>query len=295
MLDLAKANDKMTLVNLDFGPDSFTTLALWVIILGGIGQNLSSYTSDQAVVQRYLTTKDTKAAAKSIWANGIMAALGALLFFFIGTGLYAFYHTNPAQLDPTIQNDQVFPLFIGTELPAGLAGLIVAGIFAAAQSTVSTSMNSTATTIVTDFLRPFNRCSSEPGYLKVARGLTLVMGVLGTLAGLLFISPEIRSLMSEYFKVIGMFMGALGGLFLLGIATTKANATGAFVGLFAGVGLMIWIWQSTDTNGFLYSTIGLLACLIVGYAVSVFLPGPQQNLENLTLHTQSKERGQAAL
>ena len=295
MLDLAKANDKMTLVNLDFGSDSFTTLALWVIILGGLGQNLSSYTSDQAVVQRYLTTKDTKAAAKSIWANGIMAALGALLFFFIGTGLYAFYHTNPAQLDPTIQNDQVFPLFIGTELPAGLAGLIVAGIFAAAQSTVSTSMNSTATTIVTDFLRPFNRCNSEAGYLKAARGLTLVMGVLGTLAGLLFISPEIRSLMSEYFKVIGMFMGALGGLFLLGIVTTKANATGAFVGLFAGVGLMIWIWQSTDTNGFLYSTIGLLACLIVGYAVSVFLPGPQQNLENLTLHTQSKERGQAAL
>ena len=295
MLDLAKANDKMILVNLDFGPDSFTTLALWVIILGGLGQNLSSYTSDQAVVQRYLTTKDTKAAAKSIWANGIMAALGALLFFFIGTGLYAFYHTNPAQLDPTIQNDQVFPLFIGTELPVGLAGLIVAGIFAAAQSTVSTSMNSTATTIVTDFLRPFNRCSSEAGYLKAARGLTLVMGVLGTLAGLLFISPEIRSLMSEYFKVIGMFMGALGGLFLLGITTTRASAVGAFIGLFAGVGVMIWIWKATETNGFLFSTIGLLTCLIVGYAVSVLLPGPQKNLENLTLHTQSKDRRQAAL
>ena len=286
---------KLATANFDWGPDSFTREVFWVILLGGIFQQIATYGSDQAVVQRYLTTKDTKAAAKSIWANGIMAALGSLLFFFIGTGLYAFYHTNPAQLDPTIQNDQVFPLFIGTELPVGLAGLIVAGIFAAAQSTVSTSMNSTATTIVTDFLRPFNRCSSEAGYLKAARGLTLVMGVLGTLAGLLFISPEIRSLMSEYFKVIGMFMGALGGLFLLGIATTKANATGAFVGLFAGVGLMVWIWQSTDTNGFLYSTIGLLTCLIVGYAVSVFLPGPQKNLENLTLHTQSKERGQAAL
>ena len=111
-------------------------------------------------------------------------------------------------------------MFIAAELPVGIAGLIVAGIFAAAQSTVSTSMNSTATTLVTDFLRPFNRCDSEAGYLKAAKGLTLVMGVLGTLAGLIFISPEIRSLMSEYFKVIGMFMGALGGLFLLGIITT---------------------------------------------------------------------------
>ena len=115
------------------------------------------------------------------------------------------------------------------------------------------------------------------------------MGVLGTLAGLLFISPEIRSLMSEYFKVIGMFMGALGGLFLLGITTTRANAMGAFIGLFAGVGVMIWIWQATETNGFLYSSIGLLTCLIIGYAVSVFLPAQQKNLENLTLHTQSKK------
>ena len=158
-----------------------------------------------------------------------MAALGALIFFFIGTGLYAFYHSNP-QLNPTIQNDQIFPMFIATELPVGIAGLIVAGIFAAAQSTVSTSMNSTATTLVTDFLRPFNRCDSEAGYLKAAKGLTLVMGVLGTLAGLIFINPEIRSLMSEYFKVIGMFMGALGGLFLLGIITTWAYARGAFLG-----------------------------------------------------------------
>ena len=101
----AKANDKMKLMSLDFGPDSFTTLALWVIILGGLGQNLSSYTSDQAVVQRYLTTKDTQAAARSIWTNGIMAAIGALLFFLIGTGLYAFYHGHPNQIDPTIQND----------------------------------------------------------------------------------------------------------------------------------------------------------------------------------------------
>ena len=288
VLDLAKANDKMTLVNLDFSPDSFTVLALWVVILGGIGQNLSSYTSDQAVVQRYMTTKTTAAAACSIWANGIMAAFGSLLFFFIGTGLYAFYHSNPAQLNPTIQNDQVFPMFIATELPVGIAGLIVAGIFAAAQSTVSTSMNSTATTLVTDFLRPFNRCDSEAGYLKAAKLVTFTMGVLGTMAGLLFISPEIRSLMSEYFKVIGMFMGALGGLFLLGILTTRAHARGAFIGLLGAVVVMIWIWQATETNGYLYALIGITSCLLIGYAASVLLPSEKTDLENLTLHTLTK-------
>jgi solute:Na+ symporter, SSS family len=285
VLDLANANGKMTLVNLDFSPDSFTTLALWVIILGGIGQNLSSYTSDQAVVQRYMTTKTIGDAARSIWANGIMAVFGSLLFFFIGTGLYAFYHFNPAQLNPTIQNDQVFPMFIATELPVGIAGLIVAGIFAAAQSTVSTSMNSTATTLVTDFLRPFNRCDSEAGYLKAAKVLTFMMGVLGTLAGLVFISPEIRSLMSEYFKVIGMFMGALGGLFLLGILTTRAHARGAFIGLLGGVAVMIWVWRATETSGYIYAFIGISSCLLIGYAASVLLPAEKHDLENLTLHT----------
>jgi solute:Na+ symporter, SSS family len=285
VLDLANANDKMTLVNLDFSPDSFTVLALWVVILGGIGQNLSSYTSDQAVVQRYMTTKSTAAAARAIWANGIMAVLGSLLFFFIGTGLYAFYHSNPMQLNPTIQNDQVFPMFIATELPVGIAGLIVAGIFAAAQSTVSTSMNSTATTLVTDFLRPFNRCDSEAGYLKAAKVLTFTMGVLGTLAGLVFINPEIRSLMSEYFKVIGMFMGALGGLFLLGILTTRAHARGAFIGLLGGVAVMIWIWRATETSGYIYAFIGISSCLLIGYAASVLLPSEKHDLENLTLHT----------
>ena len=285
LFQLAGANDKMVLVNLDFGPESFTTLALWVIILGGLGQNLSSYTADQAVVQRYLTTKDTQAASRSIWANGVMAVFGAFLFFLIGTGLYAFYHANPARLDPTIQNDQVFPMFIAMEVPTGLAGLIVAGIFAAAQSTVSTSMNSTATAVVTDFLRPFNRCTSEADYLRAAKIITLIMGVLGTFTGLLFISPEIRSLMSEYFKVIGMFMGALGGLFLLGIITTRANARGAFIGLLGGVGVMVWVWSATETNGFLYASIGVTSCLVIGYCASLFLPEPQKDLENLTLHT----------
>ena len=111
------------------------------------------------------------------------------------------------------------------------------------------------------------------------------MGVLGTLAGLFFISPEIRSLMSEYFKVIGMLTGALGGLFLLGIITTRAHSHGAFLGLLGGVGVMIWVWRSTDTNGFLYSFIGVSSCLLLGYIASVFLPAPDNDLENLTLHT----------
>ena len=281
-------NDKFTMVNADFSLDSITTLSIWVIVIGGIGQNLSSYTADQAVVQRYMVTKDLSEARKSIWANAIIAVPGALLFFCIGTGLYVFYQLHPEKLDPSIQIDQIFPTFIATELPIGVAGLIVAGIFAAAQSTVSTSMNSIATTLVTDFIRPFNLVKTDKGYLSAARWLTFIMGALGTLAGLIFIDPEIRSLMEAYFKVIGMFMGALGGLFVLGALTKKANSFGAMVGILAGVATMISAWQLGWANGYLYATIGIVSCLVVGYIASLLTQTAkttEKDLTGLTLYT----------
>ena len=223
-------------------------VAIWFIIIGGLAQNLSSYTADQAVVQRYMTTETESLAARSIWTNAVLAIPTTILFFAIGTALYAFYQSQPHRLDPNITSDQVFPLFISRELPVGVAGLIVAGIFAAAQSTVSTSMNSMATTVVTDFLRPINVCRDEAGYLRLAQVLTLLFGVAGTLVGLYFIDPNIRSRFDEFIKVVGLFMGVLGGLFVLGAFTKRANSTGALVGAFVGAGVMFWLWEVHRRN-----------------------------------------------
>ncbi|MFT5851979.1 MAG: SSS family solute:Na+ symporter [Colwellia sp.] len=287
-ISIGLSDDKFTMVNADFSLNSITTLSIWVIVLGGIGQNLASYTADQSIVQRYMVTSDPKAAAKSIWANVAMAVPGTLLFFCIGTGLYAFYQMHPEKLDPTIQIDQIFPMFIATELPIGLAGLIVAGIFAAAQSTVSTSMNSTATTLITDFIKPFNLIKTEKGYLNAARWLTFIMGTLGTLAGLIFINPEIYSLMAAYFKVIGMFMGVLGGLFVLGALTKRANSTGAMIGIFSSYITTIAAWQLGWANGYLYATIGIISCLVFGYIGSLLTQTTkttEKDLTGLTLYT----------
>lgn len=284
-IDIGLSADKFKLVDADFSLNSITTLSLWVIVVGGIGQNLTSYTADQAIVQRYMVTSDIKAAKKSIWANALIAGPASLLFFAIGTGLYAFYYTHPEKLDPLMKIDQIFPAFIATELPVGLAGLIVAGIFAAAQSTVSTSMNSISSTLVTDFIRPFDLIKTEKGYMSAARWITFIMGALGTTAGLIFIDPEIRSLMEAYFKVIGMFMGALGGLFVLGVLTKKAHATGAMVGILSGVVIMVWAWESGWANGYLYATIGICSSFIIGYVVSMLVPGTNKNIEGLTLYT----------
>lgn len=273
--------DKFRIANFHWDVTN-TQLALWVVVIGAIGQNISSYTADQAVVQRYMTTPDQKLAAQSIWTNAVMTIPATLLFFGIGTALFAFYRSHPDRLDPTITTDQIFPLFIATEMPIGIAGLIVAGIFSAAQSTVSTSMNSTATTIVTDFMRPFDACRTERGYLIAARVITLVMGIFGTLFGLIFVNPEIKSLFDAFIKVIGLFMGVLGGLFVLGVLTRRANAFGALVGAIVGAAVMFCLWQFTNVNGYLYTASGITTCVGVGYGASLFY-GSTKDLTGLTL------------
>ncbi len=276
--------DKFAIANFHWDVSS-TQIALWVIVVGAIAQNLSSYTADQAVVQRYMTTADQKLAARSIWTNAVLTIPATLLFFGIGTALFAFYRSHPDKLDATITTDQIFPLFIATEMPIGIAGLIVAGVFAAAQSTVSTSMNSTATTIITDFMRPFHACKSETGYLNAARFSTFLIGVLGTLLGLVFVNPEIKSLFDAFIKVIGLFMGVLGGLFVLGALTRRANATGAMIGAVVGAGFMFYLWRFTDMNGYLYTASGITTCLAVGYVSSLALPRPAHDLTGLTIYT----------
>ncbi|MEP0343461.1 sodium:solute symporter, partial [Rhodopirellula bahusiensis] len=279
--------EKLRIANLHLSP-THAQIALWVIVVGAIGQNLSSYTADQAVVQRYMTTASQSLAARSIWTNAFLTIPATLLFFGIGTALHGFYHSHPERLSPSITTDQVFPLFIAREMPIGLAGLIVAGVFAAAQSTVSTSMNSTATALVTDFFRPLSLCRNERGYLFAARTLTFLIGVLGTLFGLVFVDPGIKSLFDTFIVVIGLFMGVLGGLFLLGGLTTRANSSGAMVGAAFGAATMFGLWRYTAVNGYLYTTCGIVSCVCSGYLASLISSRPSDSLAGLTIHTLNK-------
>lgn len=280
----AASGGKFHCVNLHLDPTS-ASVALWVVVLGAIGQNVSSYTSDQAVVQRYMTTPDGRRAARAIWTNGILAVGASVLFFAVGSGLWTFYRSHPERLDPTFMTDQIFPLFISRELPPGIAGLIVAGIFAAAQSTVSTSMNSTATAVVVDFLRPLRVASSEGGYLRWARVLTLLLGVVGTLLGLLFVDPDIKSLFDQFIRVIGLFMGVLGGLFMLGILTRRAHGRGALIGAVGGAAVVGVTPLVSNVHGFLYAAIGVSACFAIGYVASSPRSESPRDLDGLTIYT----------
>ena len=244
-----------------------------------------SYGSDQSVVQRYMTTPSRRKAASAIWTNASMCIPASMIFFAVGTALFVFYKSHPARLEPTFKTDAVFALFISREMPWGIAGLVVAGIFAAAQSTLSTSLNSLSTAIVTDFARPFDLCKSEKGYLNLARWVTVLLGVSGTVIAIMFELGDIKSLFDEFMSILGMFGGALSGLFMLGMFTTRGSAAGGLIGAIAATAFVWYVKYFTPTNFFIYAAIGNVTCFAVGYLMSMLLPSKPADLQGLTIYT----------
>ncbi len=263
----------------------YTTTAVWVVLIGNLFNNLVPYTSDQAVIQRYLTTKDEKSAARAIWTNALMIPFSTLVLFLVGTGLWAFYRQRPELLSPSLPADSIFPLFISQELPTGLAGLVIAGVFAASMSTLDSSLNSVSTAMVTDFYSRFRRAASDAARLRLARILTAILGVAATGISITLATFNIGSLWDTFQGMMGLFGGSMAGLFALGILTTRANGTGAMVGAISAVFILAWVQTYTPTHFFLYGMVGVLSCFVIGWTSSLFFGRPHRNLTGLTVFT----------
>ncbi len=151
MHDAANDGKFLTADNWKFGT---AAAAIPIIFLGSIFNNLHQYTASQDVVQRYQTTSSNKETNKSLWTNGILALITIPIFYGMGTVLYSFY-THAESLPEGFNTSAIVPYFIVTSLPAGIAGLMIAAIFAACQSTISSSLNSISACVITDFKQRF--------------------------------------------------------------------------------------------------------------------------------------------
>lgn len=267
-----------------------TTTAVWVVLVGNLAAQLIPYTTDQAVVQKYLTTKDERQAANGIWTNAWLTIPTALIFFGAGTALFAFYKTHPALLHPGVQTDATFAWFIAEQLPSGVSGLVVAGVFAAAMSTLSSSMNSIATAIVTDFYARFTPQATDDRKMRLARRLTLLLGVVGTLVALLMATFEIKSLWDLFLQVLGLFGGGLAGVFALGIFTRRAHGKGVLVGVVASAAVLFFVQRYTRIHFFLYAAIGFATCCLIGYVASRLWRASATPLDGLTIYTAAARR-----
>ena len=266
-IDIAVANDKFRLFNWSFDWRSAT---FWVVILGGIANNLISYTSDQTVIQRYMTTKNEKSAAKGILLNGVMSAFVSVVFYAIGTGLYTFFKTNPSELDITMQKaDAIFPYFMMSQMPVGLAGLLIAAIFAATMSTISSNINSVSTAFSVDFYQRFCPQVKDSSLLRVARVTCIVSGVIGVAIALLMVTWNILSLFDYFNMILGLLTSGLGGLFMMGVFFPRIRGGAALTGFLTGVLVVLAISLYTNIHFLLYGAIGIVVSVMVGWLVSV--------------------------
>lgn len=281
MWQVIQGEDKLNIINTTF---SFSQPTLWVVLLGGIAINVISYGADQTVVQRYLTTKDETSAKKSMRLGAWMALPSSIIFFSIGTLLYLYYQENPSLVNFQLASqDAIFPWYIVSELPPGLVGVLIAAIFAAAMSSLSSSLNSVSTALITDFYRRLAP-KKEKTLLFVAQMLTLVVGVIGTGLALVMATWGIASLWDQFNMILGLFTGGLGGVFVLGIFTKKANAGGAIMGLLVSALTQYYVSYFTNIHLLMYAFTGLVSCVAFGYLFSLLFGRSKKEIDGLTAY-----------
>ena len=253
----------------------FTTSTFWMILVYGLFINLQNFGIDQSYVQRYLTAKNEEEAKKATWLGSLLYVPVSFVFFFIGTALFAYYESFPNLLPEGIVGDKVFPYFIVNQLPIGMTGLLIASIFAAGMSTVSTSINSSATVILSDhFSKYIHPNPSEKLSLRVLRISSLVMGLLSILVGLAF--NGVSNTLEGWWALSSIFSGGILGLFILGLVSKAKNPQAIFAVFF---GVLVICWMSLSTilirNGLpqmLSNPLHTNMTIVIG-TVTIFLVG----------------------
>jgi len=274
----AYADSKLQIVDFRF---SFTEVVTWSLFLGSFALTFVPYTTDQAVVQRYMTTSSEKEARKSIWLNGIIAIPAGILIFSMGTFLYVYFKEHPEFLTVGMQNDSIFPLFITNHLPPGVAGLVIAGIFSASMSSLDSSMHSVSTVVTIDYYKRFSKSYSDQNGLKIAKFVIIIVGTLGTLIACLMAAFPVKSLFFFFQEVIGLFGSAIAGIFILGIFIKKSNWKGTLIGAALSIVTLALVKYNTPINFYIYPLIAIPICVISGWIFSLIFPVEQKNIDGL--------------
>ncbi len=280
MFKIATEYDKFSLGS--FGLD-LSKSTFWVVLVYGIFINLQNFGIDQNYVQRYIASRSDEEAKKAAFSGGMLYIPVSLLFFFIGTALFAFYQSGAAQLPVELEvaskSDGIFPYFIVKELPVGITGLLISSIFAAGMSTISTSYNSSATIILTDYYQRFiKKTASDKQAMKVLYTSSLIISACGILIAIVMIN--VKSVLDTWWQLASVFSGGMLGLFLLGITTKQKNTIGAILGVITGLAVIFWLTVSKFTVGqgafanrfhtYLTIVFGTSVIFLVGFLFTLF-------------------------
>lgn len=248
----------------DFSMSLAKSYTFWAGIIGGAFLNTATHGTDQYMVQRYLCGKNARQAAAALLTSGVIVFAQFVMFLFIGVMLFVFYRQSPT-LPEGISPDRVFSHFIVNELPAGVVGLVIAAMLAAA---MSSSLNALASTSLADFYKPLIApARSEDHYMKVSHYLTAFWGVVQIVAALFVIGKD-KSIIDTVLGIASFTSGPILGLFFMSTLTKRVRQNGALAGVTFGVAFMICIWAATTLSWQWYALAGSAATFLAGYVTS---------------------------
>ena len=270
IMEMGYANDKLPLLDLSF---SFSELNGLAVVICYFVVAFNQYGTSQVTVQRLLSVGTFSRMVKALILDHVLEIILVGLLYFVGLGLFAYFSLFPERLADGIVGDRILPFYIVHALPVGLSGLIIAAIFAAAMSTVDSGIHSMSTLILVDFVEPLRKTTLEARQsLDLARGLTIALGLVATLTGLLVSQTEgiLRAI-----NIVGGYLGApVTALFLLGVLTRRARFWGWIIGTgLVTIPLEFYIQNYTDTHWVFFGPIAIVTCLAVSYPTSLILAG----------------------
>ncbi|MCL1635106.1 sodium/solute symporter [Luteimonas sp. SX5] len=280
---LAAANADHKFKLLDFSFD-LTQATVWGFIFLVLFDVVLTFPKDQVLMQRVLSTKSDKEAGRSVWAFAAIMIPGGFFFYMIGTALYVYYQSHPERMNPTLPIDATFPLFIAAELPAGITGLIIAGIFAAAMSTLSSIINSVSTLASVDFYEKLAKNPTPKKSVLFAELIGIAVGLVGIGIALLLSRFDIHSLFDVSIELAGLLGGGFAGAYTLGMFTRRANSPGVAIGIGSSICLTMLAWSFDLVHPYFYLAISILLCIVIGYLASLMFPAPKRSLAGLTIY-----------
>ncbi|MGN6269901.1 MAG: sodium:solute symporter family transporter [Sphingomonas sp.] len=277
---VAAAFDKTRMLNFSF---DITQPTIWAFAILALFDVVLTFPKDQVLMQRVLATPSEKAAQRSVWLFAAVLLPSAFMFYMIGTALFAYYRAHPGQLNPLLPIDAVFPQFIGTELPHGVVGLIIAGLIAAAMGTLSGIINSVATLLSVDFYDRFVPGRSQRQIVRFAEIASVGVGLVGIAIAIVLSRLDIHSLLDLTIELFGLFGGACAGAYTLGLFTRRANWQGVAIGIVAASIITLVVWIFGLVHPYLYLALAIASSIAIGYLASLLFPPPAHSLKGLTI------------
>jgi SSS family transporter len=260
----ARAAGKLHVIS--WSHDLSMPFTFWAGFVGGCFLTMASHGTDQLLVQRLLTCRNRRESQLALIVSGFVVLAQFALFLTIGVMLHAYYAVHP--LPAIASNDEIFPAFIVRSLPHGIAGLVIAAIFAAAMSNLSGSLNSLASTTVLDFYHPLaRRPLDDEGLLTISRWLTACWGVI--LIAIAILARDWGSVFTAGLTIASIVYGPMLGAFLMGVLTTRATERGAMAGMGVSLAAMIVVRLYTPLAWTWYVVTGTAVCAGVGMMVSL--------------------------